>query len=277
MIIDTHSHLNFKAFKDDYDEVVARSLKEGVFMINVGSNFENSKKAVEMAGKYPHGVYSAIGLHPMNLETALVKFKGDELEGKFFEGEFDYLKYKNLAQSSKKVVAIGEIGLDYYYRPKTSKKKELFKEEQKAVFLKQLDLASELNLPVIIHCRMAHEDIIDILKSKVSAKNFKIRGVIHCYTGNWEQTEKYLEMGFYLGFNGLIFKMDQDEVIKKIPLEKILIETDCPYLSPPDFKDQRNEPVYIKYVADKISKIKNKSLEEISEATSENAKKLFKL
>jgi len=142
------------------------------------------------------------------------------------------------------VVAIGEIGLDYYYRPKTKIKLEQFKEKQKQVFLKQLDLANNLNLPVIFHCRMAHEDLIEILDTKykiprtrtssVRGRQYtKSRGVIHCFTGTWEQAQKYLAMGLYLGFNGIVFKLNLDEVIAKTPQGRILIETDCPYLTPP--------------------------------------------
>jgi TatD DNase family protein len=253
MLVDTHSHLNFNAFKDDANEAIRRSLDGGVFMINVGSQYSTSKRAVGMAEKYETGVYAAIGLHPIHIQ--------DE--------HFDYEKYKELALSAVegKVAAIGEIGLDY--------KSEyiLFKEKQKEALLRQLDLAKELSLPVIFHCRMAHQDLIQIIQqSNIST----IRGVIHCFTGTWEDAQKYLETGFYLGFNGIIFKLDLDEVIKKTPLEKILLETDCPYLTPKPMTG-RNEPSYIKYVAKKIAQLKNLTFEKIAEITTQNAKKLFKI
>jgi TatD DNase family protein len=234
---------------------------------------------VEIAERYPQGVYAAVGLHPIHLSAGVFKTKIDkeEIEFQTREEEFDYQKYKELARSSKKVVAIGEIGLDYYYKPKTKRRLELFKEKQRITLCKQLDLAKELNLPVIFHCRMAYNDLLQILQSPAFCN---LKGVIHCFTGNLEQAEKYLKMGFYLGFNGIIFKkiegIDFEEIIKKTPLDKILIETDCPYLTPPR-EEGRNEPLYVKYVAEKIAQIKNKSYKEIAQITTENAKKLFKL
>jgi len=280
MVIDTHAHLNFNAYKTDLDEVIRRSLDNNIWMINVGSQYETSKKAVEIAEKYPEGVYAAVGLHPIHLSKGIFKTKIDkeEIEFQTKEEEFDYQKYKELAKS-KKVVAIGETGLDYYYRPKTKKKLEEFKNKQKEVFLKHLELAQELNLPVIFHFRFAHDDLIKILadsqnSNKSTGVDLLPSGVMHCFTGSWEQAKEYLEMGFYLGFNGIIFKLDLDEIIKKTPLDKILIETDCPYLTPPPMTG-RNEPIYIKHVAEKIAKLRNLSYEEIARVTTENAKKLF--
>lgn len=252
MLIDTHAHLNFNAYKDDADEVIHRSLNEGMEIINVGSQYSTSQRAVEMAEKYPENLFAAIGLHPIHVEKE----------------EFNYDEYKKLALSgSRRVVAIGEIGLDY--KPEYV----LSKEKQQEVFLKQLDLAKELNLPVIFHCRLAHEDLIKILQQSDSST---IQGVIHCFTGSWTQAQKYLETGFYLGFNGIIFKLDLTEVIAKTPLDKMLLETDCPYLTPEPMTG-RNEPLYVKYVAEKIAKIKNITTEEIAKITAENAKKLFRI
>jgi TatD DNase family protein len=273
MLIDTHAHLNFNAYKNDADEVIGRSLENDVWMINVGSTYETSKRAVEMAERYEKGVYAAIGLHPIHLAEGIFKTKLDEEEIAFQtkNENFDHETYKTLAKSNK-VVAIGEIGLDFYYRPKTKIKLEQFKQKQKEVFLKELALAKELGLPLIFHCRMAHDELIDILESK--GKNLK--GVIHCFTGSQEQAEKYLEMGLYLGLNGIIFKFDIEEIIKKTPLDKILIETDCPYLTPPQ-ETGRNEPLYVKHVVRKIAEIKNMDFEKIAEITTQNAKNLFKI
>ncbi len=276
-LIDTHAHLNFNAYRDDVNMVIKRSLDNQVWMINVGSQYGTSKRAVEIAKKYPEGVYAAVGLHPIHLSNGIFKTKIDkeEIEFETREEEFNYQKYKELAQS-KKVVAIGEIGLDYYYRPKTKKKLEEFRNRQREIFLKQLGLAVDLNLPVIFHCRMAHDDLIETLNKQRTTNNEQLKGVVHCFTGNWEQAGQYLDMGFYLGFNGIIFKLNLDEIIKKTPLEKILIETDCPYLTPPPMTG-RNEPIYVKYVAEKIAQIKNLSFEEIAKITTENAKKLFRI
>jgi TatD DNase family protein len=272
MLFDTHAHVNFNAYKDDAKEVILRSLAENLWMINVGSQYSTSKRAVEMAESYESGIFAAIGLHPIHLETGLVKIKDDpdEIQFKTIEESFDYEKYKELAKS-KKVVAIGEIGLDYYYRPKTNVKLEAFKNKQKEVFLRQIELAESLSLPVILHCRMAHQEMIEILESHVNLK-----GVVHCFTGTLEQAKKYLDMGFYIGLNGIIFKFNIDETIKKIPLDKILLETDCPYLTPLPMTG-RNEPLYIKYVAEKVANLKNLSYKELAQITTENAKKLFKI
>jgi len=248
MLIDSHAHLNFKAFNHDFDQVIKRSLGEGVWMINVGSKYETSKKAVEIAEQYNNGVFAAIGIHPIHAK--------DE--------KFDKDKYKKLAKSNK-VVAIGEIGLDYF------KNYGDFKEKQEQVFLEQLDLAKELDLPIILHCRMAHEDLLEIIK------NYQLSGVIHCFTGNLEQAKKYLDLGFYIGINGIIYKRDLKEVIKKTPLEKILIETDCPYLIPPQLKVERNEPIFVRHIAKEIAKIKAISFEKVCQTTFENATNLFKL
>ncbi|MFH1509872.1 MAG: TatD family hydrolase [Candidatus Nealsonbacteria bacterium] len=272
MIIDTHAHLNFNAYKDDVDEVIKNCLENDVWMINVGSQYNTSKRAIELAEKYPKGVYATIGLHPIHLETGLVKIKDDpeEIQFKATEEDFDADKYRELAKS-KKVIAIGEAGLDYYWKPKTTGRKKEFKEKQKNILFKQLDLAKELDLPVILHCRMAHEEMIDSLK-----EYGKVKGVIHCFTGNLDQAKEYIKIGLHLGLNGIIFKLNIDEVIKDIPLDNILVETDCPYLTPPQ-KDGRNEPLYAKYVLEKIAEIKNIKLEEVINKTTENAKQLFRI
>jgi len=318
MLIDTHAHLNFSAFDKDRNEVIRRCLEENIWTINIGTNYETSKKGVEISNKYKNGVFATVALHPINLETGLIKRKIDEFEGKHFEEEYDFKKYKNLAlgknldfrsaqikglakpstraklgaglvphrnevsgAGAKKVVAIGEIGLDYYYKPKTKKKLELFKEKQKDLFLKELTLAKELNLPVILHCRMAHQDLIEVLNSNIQYPTSNIRGVMHGFVGNIEQLKKYLQLGFYIGFNGIIFKkiegINFEENIKKTPLERILLETDCPYLTPPPFESERNEPLYLRYIVQKIAKIKKITSKEITEITIKNTKELFKI
>jgi TatD DNase family protein len=272
MMIDTHAHLNFNAYKDDSKEVIDKTLKKNIWMINVGSQYSTSRRAVEIAEKYKEGVYAAIGLHPIHLSEGIFKTKVDqeEIAFKTKDEDFDYEQYKELAKS-KKVVAIGEIGMDYWYRPKTKIKLEEFKSKQKEIFLKQLELAKELNLPVVLHCRVAYNDMMQSLKEF----NYPdLKGVAHCFVGSWQETQEYLNMGFYLGFNGIIFKLDLDEVIEKTPLDKILLETDCPYLTPSPMEG-RNEPIYLKYIAEKIAKIKNISIEKLEDITTQNAKTLF--
>jgi len=266
MIFDTHAHLNFFKFNKDREELIKKCLDSGIGMINVGTNLQSSKKAIDIAVN-SSGVFTSVGLHPLNIDSEFLKNKGysGELEG-FLEKDFDYGKYKELAKS-KKVVAIGECGLDYWYRPKGQEKKELFKQEQRRIFEKHLDLAEELNLPVIIHCRSAFDDLLSILSKR------KIRGVLHCFTGTKEDAERFLSLGLYIGINGIIFKMDLKEAIKSVPLERILIETDCPYLSPPGF-EERNSPLALKYIIKEIERIKGEKIEEI---TSKNAQELFKI
>jgi TatD DNase family protein len=280
MIIDTHSHLSFKAYDSDREEVIKRTQKEGVVLIDVGTKYETSKRAVELA-ELTENIYAAIGMHPIHIKTDLMKLKMDDDEGAFapLGEEYSKEKYKELAKS-KKVVAIGEIGLDYYYKPKTKTRLQQFKDLQKKVFVEQLDLAEELDLPVIIHCRMAFEDLYNILKMR------KLRGTIHCFTGNLEQAQQFIDLGFYIGINGIIDKLDLTEVIKNISLEKILVETDCPYLTPlpaealakegkADYV--RNEPIFVKHVIQKIAELKEISFDEVAEKTAENAKKLFNI
>lgn len=251
MLVDTHAHLNFKDYESDCDEVVKMAFKNGVWIINAGANFETSKKAVELAEKYPQGVFAAVGLHPSEIANE----------------EFSYEKYKELALSEK-VVAIGEIGLDYF-RLKNNDSE--IKEKQKEIFIRQIELAAELKKPVSIHCRYAHNDVLEIL-------NFKLKGVIHCFTGTGEQAKRYRELGFKLAFNGIItFSRDYDEILKETPIEDILLETDCPYLAPVPYRGRRNEPSYVVETAKKLAEIKNLPFEEAAEKTFKNAAEVFKI
>ncbi len=241
MIIDTHAHLNFKAFDRDREEVIKRTLQGGVLAINVGAGKETSKKAVEISCKYPE-MYSSVGLHPIHVD--------DE--------DFSKEEFKKLIK--KGVVAIGETGLD---------KERGDSIKQRKVFLDHISLAREENLPLIFHCRKAHKEMIDILK-----KEEGIKGVMHCFTGKMKEAKEYLDMGLFLGFNGIIFKMNLKKVIEKVPLDKILVETDCPFLSP--FKDkERNEPLFIEEIIKEIAKIKGIKEEEVKTKTSQNARNLF--
>ncbi len=265
MLIDTHAHVNFGVFEKDAGEVIRRALDAGVWMINVGSDFKTSQRAVELAEKYPSGVYSAVGLHPNDF-------------GEIFDGN----EYKKLAENPK-VAAIGEIGLDYY-RIKNGDLNS--REKQKELFKKQIELALELNKPIIIHCREAHVDLMEILSSYFfppkadppREENLKSKrnGVIHSFSGTGEQAEVYRKLGFKIAFNGIItFSRDYDAVISETPIEDILIETDCPYLTPVPYRGKRNEPLYVAEVAKKLAEIKGISLDEASEKTTENAKKVF--
>src|SRR3989338_4463107 len=279
MLIDTHAHFNFSAYKDDIDEVIKRTLDNNIWVINVGSQSTTSKRAVEMAEKYGQGVFAAVGLHPMHLEERKVDISEVDPQNVFKTRaeEFDYGYYKELAQNPK-VVAIGEIGLDYYYKPKTKIKLEVFKKKQKDALFQQLSLAKEMNLPVIFHSRVAHKDLIGLLKDNPAVRPDK--AVAHGFVGNLAELKEYLSFGYYIGVNGIIFKkiegIDFEENIKYLPLDRIVVETDAPYLSPPR-AGERNEPLFIKYVVEEIARIKGVSREEIEEKTTQNAMELFSI
>lgn len=280
MLIDTHAHVNFNAYKDDADKVIRQSLENDIWMINVGSQYDTSKRAVEIAGKYKEGVYATVALHPIHLGPS--KFI-DEEEVKFTlhqsifgagfktrEEKFEIEKYEELAKNPK-VVAIGETGLDYYH---ADDKK--IKELQRQVFRQHLELAHELDKPIIFHCRKAYNDLLEILI--IHNSSLKPRGVLHCFMGKWSQAEEFLKLGFYLGFDGPItYCRDYDKVIKNTPLERILVETDCPYLTPVPYRGQRNEPLYVKYVAEKIAEIKGVGFEKVADETTKNARELFRI
>ena len=272
MIIDTHAHLNFAAFDDDREALIEDSLAEGIFMINVGANFPSSKLAVEIAEKRERGVWAAIGLHPLNLSGQ--KRIARDLPEDFCEDGFNAEKYFVLAES-KKTVAIGEIGLDYYYKPKTNVRIEAMIAAQKEALRRQLLFARETNLPAIFHCRMAHREMIDILRQEFK-KNGNIAGVLHCFTGGTAELAAYLGLGLRVGLNGIIFKLDLNEVIAKMPLDRILLETDCPYLTPPPLSG-RNEPKNAMIIAQRVAQIRNELPEALIATANQNARELFRV
>lgn len=277
MLIDYHSHVNFNVFKDDSDAVLGRALLADVGTILVGTQIDTSKRAVEMAEKFPNGVYAAIGLHPVHLEEQIVD--EEEIHFKTREENFDPINYHALAHS-KKVVAIGEIGLDYFH---------LGSEEsipkQKQVFRAQLDLAHELNLPVILHCRThkgsiddAYEDLLAIISEYLGAGKLKQRGVAHCFLGSQKIAKQFIQLGFAIGFTGIVtFKNapENQALARVIPLESILVETDAPYLTPVPHRGKRNEPLYVKFVAQKIAELKGLSIGIVEKALEENTLRIF--
>ncbi len=264
MIIDSHAHLNFEDFKSDYQQVIADCQKENIWLINVGSQFVTSKKALEIANDCKKGIYAAVGLHPIHVQGS--KFHPEEFEGS---------NYQQLLGSSKKIVAIGETGLDFFHDSKNFA-------NQKEVFIQQINLAKEFNLPIILHSRNskdnsrnAYQEILKILKSEGVG-----RGVIHCYGGTIGEAKEFLDLGFYIGFTGVVtFPKAQNVVIvvKEIPLERILVETDCPFLAPEGHRGERNLPQYVKFVAQKIAEIKQIDYNKVETQTSQNAINLFNL
>lgn len=279
-LIDCHSHVNFNAYKDDANEVVRRSLDAGIGMLAVGSQFSTSERAVATAEKYDD-VWAVIGLHPIHLFAQEV----DEEEDSFLTRAetFDPARYRALAASSKKVVAIGECGLDYYRVP-DNVTLEVLKQHQQETLRLQFDLALELGLPVMIHCREAHADVAALLE-EYSRAGKPLRGDIHCFTGTWAEAERYLALGFFLSFTGIITFPPKaaektkgetlQDVVAKVPLERLLVETDAPYLAPVPYRGKRNEPAYVRHVAEKVAELKGLTFDEVAAQTLKNSRKLF--
>lgn len=252
-MIDSHAHLDEERFDEDRDELI-KSLKENAisYVINPSSDMETSRRVVELSNKYDN-IFAAVGIHPHDAEG----FKEEDLD-----------ELRELS-NNEKVVAIGEIGLDYYYDNSP-------RDIQKEVFRKQLELSHELDLPVIIHTRDAMGDTYDILKEFEG----RVRGVMHCYTGSIEMAEKFMKLGFYISIAGPVtFKnaVNVREMAKQIPLERLLIETDSPYLAPVPNRGKRNDPTNVRYVADMLANLKEIQIDKIIEHSRENTVKLFSL
>jgi TatD DNase family protein len=285
MFVDSHCHVHFRAYQEEQDELIKKTLTSGVFMVTVGTDRETSKQAIDCAEKY-EGVFATIGLHPEH--TMDQTFVDEQEHTEHHAAEvFDPVVYRSFALS-KKCVAIGECGLDYYRFPEDVDQKKA-KEKQKKTVRAQFDLAHELDLPVVVHCRDAYADQLAINQEFIDAGKLARRGVIHCFTGGIEDARAFVAQGFFLGFTGVITfpprKSDllvdglseTHRIIKEIPLESILIETDSPYLAPVPFRGKRNEPGYVKFVAEKIAEIKQIPVSEVEKITTENAKRLFRL
>lgn len=277
ILFDSHAHAQFEAYARDRGEVIRRSAEEGVWMMNVGTKRDTSEAAVALAEAYPSGIFAAVGLHPAHLYAHV---HHDAMESKTAgEQFFDYDVYRMLATRSKKVVAIGETGLDYYRLEAGSAEEEReIKTRQAEVFLLHLKLAEEIGKPMSVHCRDAHDDLLALLEARHAHEPLKTQGVIHSFSGSAAQAMRYRALGFKIAFNGIItFAREYDEVVTHTPLEDILIETDCPYLTPAPHRGKRNEPIYVKFVAQKIAEIKETSYETVARQTAENAKGFLKI
>jgi len=275
MLIDTHAHLNFGAFREDADEVIKRSLEKGMIIVNAGSQYSTSARAVKYAEKYPGKLFAAVGTHPIHLHAGNFSYKDqdDELlieEIATIGEDVDFEKYRELALK-KEVVAIGEVGLDYHHF-KEEDDREMMKTKQKEVLLGFIKLANEVGKPVMIHCWDAYEDLLEILENNPVKKT----GIIHSFIGGYRTAKRFIELGYKIGLNGIVtYGISYDRLIKETDLSDIVLETDCPYLAPGPKKGERNEPLYVAYVAEKISGIKGISIEEVARVTSETAKRVF--
>ena len=252
-LIDSHAHLDGEKFADDRAAVVERALASGVVkIITMGDSLESSARSVALTEEF-ESVYAAVGIHPEEVEP-MTAATDDQLAA---------------WAAQEKVVAIGEIGLDYYWE-KDEEKRAL----QRAIFVRQLDLARQLRLPVCIHDREAHGDMMKILKTEGRG----LRGVLHCYSGSWEMAAELLKGDWYFGIDGpLTYKnaAKLPEIVQRLPAERILVETDSPYLSPMPFRGKRNEPAHVLYVAKKAAELRGESLEAFARATRENTRDLY--
>lgn len=252
MLVDSHAHLDDSAYAEDLTAVIQRAKENGVSrIINIGADMDSSAKSLELSEKYEQ-IYAAVGIHPQDVVNAKAK------------------DYDQLAAWLKlpKVVALGEIGLDYYYDDGAPR------ELQRKIFIEQIDVAKQMNKPIVVHNRDAHGDVMDILKKEAKG----LTGVMHCYSGSWEMAKELIKMNFFLSVGGPVtFKNSAKlpEIVAKIPLEYLLLETDCPYLTPQPYRGKRNEPAYIKIIAEKIAQIRNITVEELAVATTDNVKNIF--
>ena len=253
MLFDTHAHMNDPAFDPDREELMASLAGAGVGLVmNAGCSLESSRDIVQMAEKYPW-LYASVGSHPDS---------ADEVNEEVLE------EYRKLCKLSSKVKAIGEIGLDYYYE-------DIPREIQQKAFRMQMALAQELDLPVIVHEREAHNDGMLIVKEFP-----KVKGVFHCYSGSAEMARQLVNMGWYIGFTGVLtFKNARKavETAASIPLDRIVLETDCPFMAPEPFRGKRNHPGYLYRMAEKLAEIRGISVEEVHEITTANGKRLYRI
>ncbi len=285
---DAHTHVQFATFKDDWKEVIQKALKNDVWVVNVGTQLATSQKAIEVAHEFPDlpaeagkpakagGVFATVGLHPIHTAKSYhdAQELGDAEDAKGFTSrgeEFDPEVYKKLAMDPK-VVAIGECGLDYYRLEEESKAR------QAAAFVGQMEVAQAVKKPLMIHCRQAFADLIKILKEHKHKLLADSPGVIHFFSGTPADAKVLLDLGFAFTFGGVItFTRDYDEVIKLIPNDRILSETDAPYVTPAPYRGKRNEPSYVIEVVKKLAELKGLPAEEMRDAIFENAHGILKV
>ena len=265
---DAHTHTNFAAYNEDREEVILRAKDAGVGMNVVGTQLDTSKAAVALAEKYDN-VYATIGLHPVHTTKSYhdAKELGDGGKEFMSRGEiFDMSAYEALGKNSR-VIAVGECGLDYY------RSDESTKAVQKEAFIQQIELANTLKKPLMLHIRNAYEDALQIIKAHA-----KVRGDVHFFAGDWNIAKQFLDIGFTLSFTGVLtFTHDYDEVVKNIPLNMLLSETDAPYVTPTPHRGKRNEPLYVQEVVRAIARIRGGDLEKVDTKIMTNTKRVFAL
>lgn len=283
--IDIHAHVNFVLFDEDRKDVLQRAIDNDTWVINIGTQLDTSLSAVKISEEYKEGVYATIGLHPTHTSSSYADQDELGVYSKEFatHGEvFDKEKYRNIFKAGK-VLAIGECGLDYFHL------KDGDLEKQKEAFIAQIELANELDIPLMLHIRnsdedlstSAYQDALGILK-----KYSKVKGVIHFFAGELKDALDFVDFGFYISFAGVITyppkknnprEINNDEIIRQVPLDRIFADTDSPYVAPVPNRGKRNEPVYVKDIVAKIAVIKNISIEETASQIIKNAQKLFNI
>lgn len=249
-LIDSHCHIDNERFDEDRDEVLERIKENLEFAVNIGYDLKSSKKSIELSEKYDF-IYAVVGVHPTDITGY-----DDELEKRIEE-----------LAGNPKVLAIGEIGLDYHWMTEP-------KEKQQEIFRKQIEIARRVGKPIVVHTREATRDTLDILKEYPD-----VRGILHCYPGSFESAEEIMD-NYYFGVGGVLtFKNSKKlkETVEKLPMDRIIVETDCPYLTPEPYRGKRNEPIYVEYVAQKIAEIKGISYEEVVRISNENTKKAYNI
>ena len=253
MLFDTHAHLDDRAFHNDREKLIAGLKDKGISLVmNAGCSLGASRSSAALAEKYDF-IYAAVGSHP---DAA------DEVNEETLE------EYRKLCKLNPKIKAIGEIGLDYHYE-------DIPREIQQKAFRMQMELARELDMPVIVHEREAHQDGMDIVREFP-----EVKGVFHCYSGSAEMARQLVKLGWYIGFTGVLtFKNARNavETAASIPLDRILLETDCPYMAPVPYRGKRNDPGYLCYMAEKLAEIRGISVEEACRITLENGKRLYRI
>ena len=278
--IDIHAHVNFAAFDADRDETIRRALDAGVAVINVGTQKDTSRAAVALSEKYETGVFAIVGLHPVHTSSSFhdAKELGEPVDstqgrgGFTSRGEvFDTAFYLELLKRPK-VVGVGECGLDYYRLEEESIAR------QKEGFLRQIEVANESQKPLMLHFRngsgrSAYNDAYDILKTEA-----RVPGNLHFFAGSVEEAKPFLELGYTFSFTGVVtFASQYEEILRYLPLDRMLSETDCPYVAPAPFRGKRNEPMHVREVVKAISLIKNEKIETVQKQILENAKRVFNL
>lgn len=274
--VDTHSHLHFPAYGSEQESVYLRMRQANVSTICVGTSAHTSRSAIAFAEAH-EGIYASVGYHPEHLTSSF----HDEAEGPI--ETFDIVELEHLATSSSKVVAIGETGLDFF-RIDDDRDRALAIEQQEAAFRAHFQLARKLHKPVIIHCREALTRLAELLKEE--QEKGRVDVVVHCFTGTWAEAEPLLQLGAFLSFTGITTfpakktadpELSVHRVIERMPVEKLLIETDAPWLAPIPYRGKQNEPAYVIEVAKKIAELRDMTLEEVAMHTTKNASQLFQL